>query len=376
MELEEIRSNHPKLFTILNNVLTSPESWSEVHKDLSDLFWFSSSASPDSVIFGLISISDRSGVSLLSGQSSFDIFSLSRAKLFINDAIYKVVTDKSNIKEICTSSKKLINDMIFFKTCLEKLQKAEEESIEDEVRDIERIYKKFKERFVDVTRQLEKSIQHEFDKSFSDVLDEVFFSVVLKPVKDRLRSMELLSLLRSYKKERYFSGTYSYFPSSNKYEDIYIGEMQDDQKHGYGKMYYSFRDLYEGFWKNDKKHGQGVYTWKSGAKYLGEFKSGKFHGMGCKVSSNGSYYKGQFVKGRKHGPGFMKFKNGDTYEGQWFDDDMNGRGVYTWKTGEKFEGDFKKDKREGKGTLILTTGEVIEGQWKDGVQEIQNSPDA
>jgi hypothetical protein len=55
---------------------------------------------------------------------------------------------------------------------------------------------------------------------------------------------------------------------------------------------------------------------------------------------------------------------------------MNGRGVYTWKTGEKFEGDFKKDKREGKGTLILTTGEVIEGQWKDGVQEIQNSPDA
>ena len=373
MEIEEIRSNLPNIFDILESQISNPEQWKQVQQDLCDLHWFSTSASAGSVIFGLISISDRSGLILLSGSEPINLFSLSRAKIFINDAIFNVVSNKSNIKEICTSSKKLINDMVFFKTCLQQITDSPDDSVEEKLQDIERIYKKFKSNFVDLTRQLEKSIQHEFDKSFSEVLDEVFFSAVLKQAKGRVQSPEVLSLIRSYKKERYYSTNYNYFSSSSKYEDIYVGEMRSGLKHGFGKMYYSYRDMYEGYWKDDKKNGKGIYVWKSGNKFMGDFENGKIHGQGVRVSVTGEYYKGKFQKGRRSGIGFMRFKCGDTYEGGWEDDEMHGQGVYVWKSGDRFEGGFKKDKRDGKGVLTLSTGEVIEGLWEEGVQKLQES---
>ena len=369
MEIEEIRSNLPSIISILEPQISNPDQWKQVQQDLSDLQWFSTTASAESVIFGLISISDRSGLILLSGSEPINIFSLSRAKLFINDTIYKVVSNKLKIKEICTSSKNLINEMVFFKTCLQLITDSPDDQVEEKVQYVERTYKKFKENFVDLTRQLEKSIQHEFDKSFSEVIDEVLFSAVLKPIKDRVQSLEVLSLIRSYKKERYYSTNYNYFSSSSKYEDIYVGEMKSGLKHGYGKMYYSFRDMYDGYWKDDKKHGKGLYVWKSGNKYFGEFENGKIHGQGVRTSVTGEYYKGRFQKGKRWGAGFMRFKCGDTYDGTWEDDDMHGQGVYVWKSGDRFEGEFKKDKRDGKGILTLSTGEVIEGTWEEGVQK-------
>ena len=369
MEIEEIRSNLPSIISILEPQICNPDQWKQVQQDLSDLQWFSPTAPAENVIFGLISISDRSGLILLSGSEPINLFCLSRAKIFINDTIYKVVSNKLKIKEICTSSKNLINEMVFFKTCLQLIVDSPDDLVEEKVQFVERIYTKFKENFVDLTRQLEKSIQHEFDKSFSEVIDEVLFSAVLKPVKHRVKSLEVLSLIRSYKKERYYSTNYNYFSSSSKYEDIYVGEMKSGLKHGYGKMYYSFRDMYEGYWKDDKKHGKGLYVWKSGNKYMGDFENGKIHGQGVRTSITGEYYKGRFQKGKRSGIGFMRFKCGDTYEGTWDDDDMHGQGVYVWKSGDKFEGEFKKDKRDGKGILTLSTGVVIEGIWEENVQK-------
>ena len=369
MDIEEIRKNLPGIHGVLSSSISSDEVWAQVRSDLFDLFWLSSEVSPEKVIFSIISICDRMGNSLLNDQAHYNIFTLGRVILYINDAIYKVVTNKEKIKEICTLSKNLINEMTFFKTCYHLISSAAPTEIESKVTELETIYKRLKSIFIEVTRQLEKSIQHEFDKSFEEVLDEVFFSIVLKPNKSLFKTDDLLYLMRSYKKERMYTGGYNYFPTSQKYEDIYIGEMQLSLKNGYGKMYYSNRDLYEGYWKDDKKHGKGVYAWKNGSKYFGEFKSGKFHGQGKKTYPNGSFYEGDFVKGKRAGKGFMRYKNGDTYQGEWEDDDACGNGVYIWKSGDRFEGMFKRDKRDGKGVLTLNTGEVIEGVWVDGAQK-------
>jgi len=39
--------------------------------------------------------------------------------------------------------------------------------------------------------------------------------------------------------------------------DIYVGEWQDDKKHGQGKMEYHNGDIYVGEWQDDKINGWG-----------------------------------------------------------------------------------------------------------------------
>ena len=142
---------------------------------------------------------------------------------------------------------------------------------------------------VNITLQLEKSIQSEYDKNFGELLDEVFYTEVLYPNKKLLKiKADTDEALEFYKQKRYSSTIHytDYFTTYTKHEDIYIGEVNEfSQKHGYGKMYYANRDLYEGTWMNDKRHGEGLYLWTDGSKYLGSFFKGKPHGLGKKSMS-------------------------------------------------------------------------------------------
>ena len=55
-------------------------------------------------------------------------------------------------------------------------------------------------------------------------------------------------------------------PSSNEisvetqkdYEGVYVGQIMDGKRNGYGKMTYSTGETYEGNWKNNKWNGQGI----------------------------------------------------------------------------------------------------------------------
>src|ERR1035441_9925741 len=51
---------------------------------------------------------------------------------------------------------------------------------------------------------------------------------------------------------------------------IYVGEFQNEKRHGRGK--YTWRDgrSYDGEWKNDNLHGEGVFTFADGGKYDGK----------------------------------------------------------------------------------------------------------
>ncbi len=45
---------------------------------------------------------------------------------------------------------------------------------------------------------------------------------------------------------------------------MYIGELIDDKKDGFGVFKYLNGDRYEGSWKNDTKHGNGTFKWDDG----------------------------------------------------------------------------------------------------------------
>ena len=78
--------------------------------------------------------------------------------------------------------------------------------------------------------------------------------------------------------------------------DVYYGQMEGGQPHGYGTYTYDNGDKYVGEWKNDKPHGYGTCTYADGDKYVGEWKNDKTHGQGTMTSANGTIlHSGEWV---------------------------------------------------------------------------------
>ena len=75
----------------------------------------------------------------------------------------------------------------------------------------------------------------------------------------------------------------------------YVGEWQDDKRHGQGTYTFASGDKYVGKWKDDKKHGQGTFTFANGDKYVGEFKDDMRHGQGTATFANGEQWEGYYL---------------------------------------------------------------------------------
>ena len=100
--------------------------------------------------------------------------------------------------------------MNFFKKSKDLIVDCSNEDLIDTCGFIEDTYKEFKKILVSVTLQLEKSIQNEYDKSFVELLDEIFYNEVLYPSKIKIKSNPDTSRLMSdYKGNKYFRGTES-----------------------------------------------------------------------------------------------------------------------------------------------------------------------
>ena len=54
-------------------------------------------------------------------------------------------------------------------------------------------------------------------------------------------------------------------------------------------------DVYVGEWDENKKHGKGTMTRKTGDSYEGEWKNDKYHGMGVLTDTNGYRYEGLYI---------------------------------------------------------------------------------
>lgn len=374
MEGDSTLRHLPSIHNLLISRDLSPAVWKKIEEDFEALNWLKKSKVIDEEnIKKLICVLDRSASAKLNSEEHFDIYSLPRVKIFIYDSIYDLVLNKEKLKQVCNKLKSAISGMQVFKNLSSFIENTPDNDISTQFKHANLTYKAFKADFMNIFQQMEKSIQNEYSKSTSNLLDEILYSECLKANKEKLKKdVDSHHMLRIYKSSQYQNIKYSYY-SVTKFDDIYVGQFEGNIRHGFGKLYYSNRSIYEGFWKNDKKHGNGVFMWKDGSKYCGQFKEGVFHGHGRRIYSNGSYYDGEFLKGKKCGKGFMRFKNGDTYEGEWDDDDMHGKGIYRWSTGDVFVGKFERDKRTGEGVLTMNNGEVIRGTWERGVQKLNET---
>ena len=111
-------------------------------------------------------------------------------------------------------------------------------------------------------------------------------------------------------------------------QGTYDGEWKHGNMDGIGTHQYRIGDHYEGPWKDDQRDGpNGSYTYyTSGSnrdmseRYIGEWENNKKHGLGVMIFTNGDKYDGNWVDGNMHAgrdePGTYTFADGSTYVGK------------------------------------------------------------
>ncbi len=168
-----------------------------------------------------------------------------------------------------------------------------------------------------------------------------------------------------------------------KFDDgVYIGDLTDGQRNGFGTMTYSNGTVYKGEWKNDLKDGTGKFTGTDGMTYEGEFAEGKMTGSGKMTThyENGevSVVEGEFTDGNVGGNVKMSytFTDGTSFEynGGYKDGEINGSGVKTttYVDGTVIEdnGVFENGNLDGKAvrTVSYNSGNVYiyEGDFVNG----------
>merc|ERR1719460_2221381 len=62
--------------------------------------------------------------------------------------------------------------------------------------------------------------------------------------------------------------------------NVYVGQMKNGKKHGFGKLTWADGEVYVGEWKDDNRDGKGKLTLADGDVYVGEYKDDKKHGKG------------------------------------------------------------------------------------------------
>ena len=143
--------------------------------------------------------------------------------------------------------------------------------------------------------------------------------------------------------------------------DIYIGEIKNNQKDGFGIHYTREGDKYRGEWKRSKKHGFGMLLLSGGYKYEGEWKNDNLDGFAIITFFNGDRYEGECKNNKMNGYGKFNFCNGEIYEGEWKNNTMNGYGKLCQSNGQIIEGEWINNKIEGYGIIYFenSKSEVI-----------------
>lgn len=156
--------------------------------------------------------------------------------------------------------------------------------------------------------------------------------------------------------------------------NIYIGNWNNDKRHGLGKLTYpdGVQSLY-GIWNSDKFSGRGkVVKYQEGNKvltvYEGQFMDGELTGEGVMTDSLGIYYKGEFVNGQMHGAGELLLPNGSRYVGQFlYNTFKRGKGENPDRT--VAYGNFYNMSPDGvKVKMHYNNGDEYEGGMKEGVK--------
>ena len=160
-----------------------------------------------------------------------------------------------------------------------------------------------------------------------------------------------------------------YFTLEYPNGDIYIGEVKNKKRHGYGTWTALDGSEYVGQWKNGKQNGQGTFKLSNGAIFSGTWKDNLLNGRGSLTYPSGEKYVGEFKNNQFHGQGTLVYENGSSYVGEFKNDNRDGRATFTYPSGNKHIGEWKNDKKEGNGIVLTPSGIKMTGTWKNNKLE-------
>jgi len=159
-------------------------------------------------------------------------------------------------------------------------------------------------------------------------------------------------------------GRIEYFEKDKKIFEYY-GEIKNEMKNGYGRIYdYDNKTIYIGYWKDNMHYGYGKKNALNGDKYEGEWVNHKPHGNGTKISSNGDTTIGKWKYGKVVGKFTVKFRNGNTFTGKRISM-LQYYGDIKYSDGNIYRGFFdNKFERHGCGRLTFIAGNNFYGIWR------------
>ena len=106
-----------------------------------------------------------------------------------------------------------------------------------------------------------------------------------------------------------------FIPEENAEKDVYYGEYDTNQnRDGYGLIYYQNGDFYLGEWRKNQRQGRGIYVYHERGVYHGKWEGDEIGSYGCFCYPNGDVYIGGWKEGQKDGKGRYVYENGDVYK--------------------------------------------------------------
>lgn len=152
----------------------------------------------------------------------------------------------------------------------------------------------------------------------------------------------------------------------------YVGELNDGELNGQGKLIYSDGTIYEGDFVNGKRDGHGHLTLTDGTEFWGEFKNDEIGNDGEFKWPNGITYKGSLKNGIFDGNGVLENPNISKYNGEFKNGIYDGKGVFEWivdpdnKISEKYDGEYSEGKKNGSGIYTFEDGGKLDGDFLSG----------
>lgn len=166
------------------------------------------------------------------------------------------------------------------------------------------------------------------------------------------------------------NGVYHGFGNLTTSKQTYKGYFEEGKKKGKGTLVDLVNHItYEGNFDNDEREGEGKETYEDGSVYVGSFVKGKKCGKGKLVLPNGSFYRGDFKDDKLDGKGLFKWNKEKSYYGQWNNNEICGFGILT-EPNVKHIGYFDKDVKWGYGaSFYFENGTTLLGKWENDCLE-------
>ncbi|MEY8428269.1 protein kinase [Lachnospiraceae bacterium 46-15] len=115
-----------------------------------------------------------------------------------------------------------------------------------------------------------------------------------------------------------------------------------------------------------KSSGKSVIIYDNNLVYVGEVSNQQPHGWGAQFYENGDHYEGEFSNGKQHGPGIYYFENGARQIVNCADGAVNGPCVQIATDGGRLEYLCQEGMCVGRWINIGGDGTVTTGVWEDG----------